>query len=248
MRQIFKTCCLRKRLQERFPQLVFQKSHQGCKIVYAQKSNYSFVAERALGAEDRSDLDETDEDEEKNVLDDSKLRNESQISDGELSDADSLDRDDEIFEEHSMPRPQIASTVNFVILILFSLYIRISNEKLKLMSLILLTRKRLQERFPQLVFQKSHQGCEIVYAQKSNYSFVAERALGAENQSDLDKTDEDEEKNLLDDSKLRNESQMVRIKDLYLVALELRNNICSNSESRYKQWPPVASDISGKKV
>ena len=81
-----------------------------------------------------------------------------------------------------------------------------------------------------------------------NYSFVAERALGAENQSDLDETDEDEEKNLLDDSKLRNESQMVRIKDLYLVALELRNNICSNSESWYKQWPPVVSDISGKKV
>ena len=110
-------------------------------------------------------------------------------------------------------------------------------------------RKRLQERFSQLVFHKPHQGREIVYAEKSNYSFVAERALGAEDQSDLSETDDDEEeKDLLDDSKLRKESQRVTIKDLYLVALELRNNIRSNSESWYKQWPPVASDISSESV
>ena len=110
-------------------------------------------------------------------------------------------------------------------------------------------RKRLQERFPQLVFHKPHQGREIVYAEKSNYSFVAERALGAEDQSDLDETDDDEEEeDLLDDSKLRKESQRLTIKDLYLVALELRNNIRSNSESWYEHWPPVASDISGESV
>ena len=65
----------------------------------------------------------------------------------------------------------------------------------------------------------------------------------------MDETDDDEEEeDLLDDSKLRKESQRLTIKDLYLVALELRNNIRSNSESWYEQWPPVASDISGESV
>ena len=39
----FKTCRLQKRLQERFPQLVLHKPHQGREIVYAEKSNYSLL-------------------------------------------------------------------------------------------------------------------------------------------------------------------------------------------------------------
>ena len=84
-------------------------------------------------------------------------------------------------------------------------------------------RKRLQERFLPLVFHKPHQGREILYAENSNYSFVAERALGAEDQSDLDETDDnEEEEDLQDDSKLRKESQKVTIKDLYLVCIGVK--------------------------
>ena len=65
----------------------------------------------------------------------------------------------------------------------------------------------------------------------------------------MDETDDDEEEeDLLDDTKLRKESQKVTIKDLYFAALELRNNIHSNSESWYKQWPSAASDIRGEIV
>ena len=110
-------------------------------------------------------------------------------------------------------------------------------------------RKRLEERFPQLVFHKPNRGFarEIVYAEKSNYSYVAERALGAVDESDLEMTD-DENKDFQDDSDQRKESRKVALKELYSVALELRNNIRNNSKSWYQQWPPVASDLIGENV
>lgn len=40
----------------------------------------------------------------------------------------------------------------------------------------------------------------------------------------------------------------VALKKLYLVALELRNNIRCNSKLWYQHWPPVASDIASANV
>lgn len=111
-------------------------------------------------------------------------------------------------------------------------------------------KKRLEERFPQLVFHKPNQrfAREIVYAEKSNYNVVAERALDGEHQSDLDTTDDEEESFLHNSEKQRVDNRRVALRELYLVALELRNNIRSNSESWYQQWPPVACDIIDKNV
>lgn len=73
----FKTCHFRKKLEERFPQLVFHKPNRGFarEIVYAAKSNYIHVAERALDTTDESDL-ETTNDEENVIQCDSKQRKE----------------------------------------------------------------------------------------------------------------------------------------------------------------------------
>lgn len=111
-------------------------------------------------------------------------------------------------------------------------------------------KKRLEERFPQLVFHKPNQrfAREIVYAEKSNYNVVAERALDGEHQSDLDTTDDEEESFLHNSEKQRVDNRRVALRELYLVALELRNKIRSNSESWYQQWPPVACDIIDKNV
>ena len=110
-------------------------------------------------------------------------------------------------------------------------------------------RKRLEGRFPQLVFHKPNRGFarEIVYAEKSNYGYVADRALGAVDESDLEMMD-DEERDFQDDPDQRKESRKVALKELYSVALELRNNIRDNSKSWYQQWPPVASDLIGENV
>ena len=110
--------------------------------------------------------------------------------------------------------------------------------------------EELEERFPQLVFHKPNQrfAREIVYAEKSNYNVVAERALDGEHQSDLDTTDDEEESFLHNSEKQRVDNRRVALRELYLVALELRNNIRSNSESWYQQWPPVACDIIDKNV
>ena len=108
-------------------------------------------------------------------------------------------------------------------------------------------RDRLEERFPQLVFHKPNRGFarEIVYAEVK-FRYVAERVLGGD-ESDLEMMD-DEEKDFQDDSDQKKESRKVALKELYSVALELRNNICDNSKSWYQQWSPVASDLIGENV
>ncbi len=57
----------------------------------------------------------------------------------------------------------------------------------------------------------------------------------------------DDEKDFQDDPDQRKETRKVALKELYSVALELRNNIRDNSKSWYQQWPPVASDLIGEK-
>jgi hypothetical protein len=56
-------------------------------------------------------------------------------------------------------------------------------------------KKRLQDRFPQLVFHKPRRRftSEIVYAEDMSHGAVAERSLNSEEQNDLDKMDDDED-------------------------------------------------------
>ena len=47
--------------------------------------------------------------------------------------------------------------------------------------------------------------------------------------------------------RIKNQQRMP-LRDLYLVALELRENIRKNCASWFNQWPPLASDITGDSV
>ena len=106
-------------------------------------------------------------------------------------------------------------------------------------------KKRLQSRFPQLVFHKPKRKrtSEIVYAEEISEGAVAERVVyyGELSDSDDDEEGEITKEPIVDERK-------IELKDLYSVALELKENIRSSSASWYEQWPPLASDITGENV
>ena len=109
---------------------------------------------------------------------------------------------------------------------------------------------RLQERFPQLVFHKRKRRyySEIVYSEDVNQGSVVERALTEEDDhEDTEHEDERDDANIGTAQKVKNQQRMA-LRDLYLVALELRENIRKNSASWFNHWPPLASDITGESV
>jgi hypothetical protein len=111
-------------------------------------------------------------------------------------------------------------------------------------------KKRLQDRFPQLVFHKPRRRftSEIVYAEDMSQGAVAERSLNSEEQNDLDKMDDDEDEEGEVTEAPRIDDREITLKELYAVALGLKENIRSASASWYEQWPPLASDITGENV
>ena len=79
---------------------------------------------------------------------------------------------------------------------------------------------------------------------------VVERALTeTDDQGDEDTDHEDkiDEANDCMAERIKNQQRMP-LRDLYLVALELRENIRKNCASWFNQWPPLASDITGDSV
>jgi hypothetical protein len=112
-------------------------------------------------------------------------------------------------------------------------------------------KERLCERFPQLVFHtpKVRNSSEIVYVEDLSCGTVAEKILTSTEQSDHEwEMTEDEEEEGVDIMEEKQIDRRVPLKDLYLVALELRENIRSYHETWYQNWPPVASDITGESV
>ena len=111
-------------------------------------------------------------------------------------------------------------------------------------------KKKLQERFPQLVFYKPRRRfmSEIVYAEDMSQGAVAERALNCEDQNDWDTTDNDEDEDGEVTEAPRVDERKITLKELYAVALGLKENIRSASVSWYEQWPPLASDITDENV
>ena len=77
---------------------------------------------------------------------------------------------------------------------------------------------------------------------------VAERSLNSEEQNDLDKMDDDEDEEGEVTEAPRIDDREITLKELYAVALGLKENIRSASASWYEQWPPLASDITGENV
>ena len=113
-------------------------------------------------------------------------------------------------------------------------------------------KRRLQDKFPQFVFHKPKRrySSEIVFSEDVNQGTVVERALTeTDDQSDEDTDHEDEidEANDCMAERIKNQQRMP-LRDLYLVALELRENIRKNCASWFNQWPPLASDITGDSV
>lgn len=91
---------------------------------------------------------------------------------------------------------------------------------------------------------------ETVYAEDMSHGAVAERALNSEEQNDLDEMDEDEDEEEEEEvtEAPRVDDRKIMLKELYAVALGLKENIRSSSTSWYEQWPPLASDITGENV
>lgn len=63
---------------------------------------------------------------------------------------------------------------------------------------------------------------------------------------ELSDSDDDEEGEITEEP--IEDERKVALKDLYSVALELKENIRSSSGSWYEQWPPLASDITSENV
>ena len=111
-------------------------------------------------------------------------------------------------------------------------------------------KQRLKERFPQLVFHtpKVRNRSEIVYTEDLSRGNVAEILLTTDEQSELNETEDEEMDELVQDDERKNEKVTPNIKELYLSALALKENIRQHKESWYDNWPPLSSDITGESV
>ena len=97
---------------------------------------------------------------------------------------------------------------------------------------------------------KGKYNSEIVFLEDVNQGTVVERVLPeTDDQSDEDTDHEDEidEANDCMAERIKNQ-QRVPLRDLYLVALGLRENIRKNCASWFNQWPSLASDITGDSI
>lgn len=111
-------------------------------------------------------------------------------------------------------------------------------------------KERLLERFPQLVFHtpKKRNKSEIVYAKSICKGAVAEHYLSNEG-SQTSHSDTETEDEVLDEQLLKNpEPKAATLKEVYNVALTLRNILRSCTQAWYETWPPLASDITGESV
>ena len=98
-----------------------------------------------------------------------------------------------------------------------------------------------------LVSPKKRYNSEIVIPKGVNQGTVIEKALTTDDRSDEDTEHEDNqgEENEVQQS---NNQQRMALKDLYFVALELRENIQANSASWFNDYPPLASEKTGDSV
>ena len=103
---------------------------------------------------------------------------------------------------------------------------------------------RLQERYPQLVFYtpKVRNRSEIVYVEDLYQGNVAESLLKSNEEMDDSSAEERFEEDMLMDH------TSVALKDIYLVALELKENIRVHSRSWYENWPALSTDINSESV
>ena len=114
-------------------------------------------------------------------------------------------------------------------------------------------KERLQEKFPQLVFQtpKKRNKSDIAYAASICQGDVAEHYLSDE-VSQTSESDNETEDEVLDEQPLKNhEHKAATLKEAYNVALTcltLRNILRSCTKPWYDSWPPLASDISKESV
>ena len=111
-------------------------------------------------------------------------------------------------------------------------------------------KERLRERFPNLVFHtpKERNKSEIVFAECLSKGNVAESFLKENDetsQSEIDSSDEGQNTNR---NKLNADDKKATLKDIYYVALTLREILRSPTASWYESWPPLASDITGESV
>ena len=105
-------------------------------------------------------------------------------------------------------------------------------------------KERLQDRYPQLVFHtpKVRNKSEIVYAEDLDQGNVAESLL----KSKEEMNDSSDEERFEGDISIDHTS--VALKDIYSVALKLKENIQVHSRSWYENWPPLSTDISSESV
>ncbi len=75
-----------------------------------------------------------------------------------------------------------------------------------------------------------------------------EKILTTEEQTDLDETKEEEMDEFVQHIPRENDKIVPNLKELYLSALTLKENIRRYQESWYSNWPPLASDINGESV
>lgn len=105
-------------------------------------------------------------------------------------------------------------------------------------------KERLQERYPQLVFYtpKVRNKSEIIYVEDLDQGNVAESLLESKEETH----DSSDEEIFEEDVSMKHTS--VALKDIYSIALELKENIRIHSRSWYKNWPPLSTDISSESV
>ena len=112
-------------------------------------------------------------------------------------------------------------------------------------------KKRLQKRFPQLIFHrpKMRSKSEIVYSECLSHASVAE--------SFIDNVEETSQSSQESDSAFEidgeghanmHANKRASLKELYTVGMTLKSDLQDQTSTWYENWPPLASDITGENV
>ena len=112
-------------------------------------------------------------------------------------------------------------------------------------------KERLIEMFPQLVFHtpKKRNKSEIVYVEDISQGSVAESYL---EETEMPMTESDDNSEEESDFEILNPGfrfceKSASLREIYSVALTLRERVINTPTKWYDQWPPLSSDMSGNK-
>ena len=111
-------------------------------------------------------------------------------------------------------------------------------------------KKRLRERFPQLMFHrpKMRSKSEIVYTECLSPATVAESFIDNDGETSQSSQDSDSASEIDAEGYGNKCDKRASLKELYTVGMTLKSDLQNQTPIWYENWPPLASDITAENI